>query len=62
MATCDVQVHLSDVMTPQSFSNLVTTLIKYLIYEKQLIPYPYDRMKLYIEKYKELNVSTYIVD
>lgn len=42
-------------MTPQSFSSLITTLIKYLVYEKQLIPYPYDRLKLYMQKYKELN-------
>lgn len=56
-ATCDVNVHLSDVMTPQSFSTVVATLIKYLVYEKQLIPYPYDRLKLYVEKYNELNVQ-----
>ncbi|VVC41299.1 Mad1/Cdc20-bound-Mad2 binding protein [Cinara cedri] len=55
MSICDVCVHLSDLMTPQSFTSLVTTLIKYLIYEKQLIPYPYDRLKLYIKKYKEMN-------
>jgi len=55
MATCDVCVHLSDIMTPQSFSSLIQTLIKYLVYEKQLIPYPYDRLKLYVQKYKELN-------
>lgn len=57
MATCDVCVHLSDIMTPQSFSSVVTTLIKYLVYEKQLIPYPYDRLKLYIKKYEELNLE-----
>lgn len=55
MTTCDVCVHLSDIMTPQSFSSLIQTLIKYLVYEKQLIPYPYDRLKLYVQKYKELN-------
>lgn len=55
MSSCDVSIHLSDIMTPRSFSSLVTTLIKYLMYEKQLIPYPYDRLKLYIKKYKELN-------
>lgn len=57
MATCNVDVHLSDIMTPQSFSNLIATLIKYLIYEKQLIPYPYDRMKLYLEKYKNVSIK-----
>lgn len=57
MASCDICVNLSDIITPQSFSSLVTTLIKYLIYEKQLIPYPYDRLKLYIKKYKELNIE-----
>lgn len=61
MSTCDICVHLSDIMTPQSFTNLVTTLIKYLIYEKQLIPYPYDRLKLYIKKYKELNLGVNII-
>lgn len=57
MATCDVRVNLSDIMTPKSFSSLLTTLIKYLVYEKQLIPYPYDRLKLYIKKYNELNIE-----
>lgn len=57
MAVCDVCVNLSDIMTPQSFSSLVTTLIKYLVYEKQLIPYPYDRLKLYVKKYNELNME-----
>jgi len=52
-----VNVHLSDIMTPQSFSTVIATLIKYLVYEKQLIPYPYDRMKLYVEKYNKLNVE-----
>lgn len=57
MATCDVCVNMSDIMTPQSFSSLVSTLIKYLIYEKQLIPYSYDRLKLFIKKYQELNIE-----
>ncbi|XP_050529914.1 uncharacterized protein LOC126899259 [Daktulosphaira vitifoliae] len=57
MATCDVCVHLSDIMTPQSFTTLITTLMKYLVYEKQLIPYPYDRLKLYVKKYNELNLE-----
>ncbi|XP_050435028.1 uncharacterized protein LOC126842186 isoform X2 [Adelges cooleyi] len=57
MATCDVCVHLSDIMTPRSFSTLLTTLMKYLVYEKQLIPYPYDRLKLYVKKYNELQLE-----
>lgn len=61
MATCDICVNMSDIMTPQSFSSLVTTLIKYVVYEKQLIPYPYDRLKLYIKKYKELNLKVSVI-
>lgn len=61
IGACDVCVRLSDIITPQSFRSLVTTLIKYLIYEKQLIPYPYDRLKLYMSKYKEMNSEVSII-
>lgn len=55
MTTCDICINLSDIMTPRSFSSLVNTLLKYLVYEKQLIPYPYERLKFFIQKYNELN-------
>lgn len=45
-------VEVNDVITPLSCSAMVIEFIKYIVYQKQLIPYPYERLKMYVDRRK----------
>uniref|UniRef100_A0A1B6M2I9 Uncharacterized protein n=1 Tax=Graphocephala atropunctata TaxID=36148 RepID=A0A1B6M2I9_9HEMI len=46
-------VKLTDLITPKSCSIYIAELIKYIIFTKQQIPYPYERLKMYVMKRRE---------
>lgn len=46
----EFNVEINDIITPLSCSAMVIEFIKYIIYQKQLIPYPYERLKMYVDK------------
>lgn len=49
----ELKISLTDIVTPKTFSALIGELIKYLIYHRQQIPYPYERLKYYIKRRRE---------
>lgn len=51
--TVEFKVEMNDVITPLSCSTMINEFIKYVIYQKQLIPYPYERLKMYVSKRKK---------
>jgi Protein of unknown function (DUF1135). len=54
----NLDIALNDsVITPKSCILLVTELIKYIIYQKQIIPYPYETLKFYVSKRRNLDNS-----
>lgn len=59
----ELKIDLADIVTPKSCSAIIAELIKYIVYSKQQIPYPYERLKYYIKRRKEtqkqLDVSYY---
>jgi len=46
-------IEITDIFTPKSCSSFIAELIKYIAYNKEQIPYPYDRLKLYVLKRRE---------
>lgn len=50
----NIEINLSDILTRTSCAVLVCELIKYLIYQREQIPYTYERLKYLITKRKEL--------
>ncbi|KAG8323664.1 hypothetical protein J6590_001407 [Homalodisca vitripennis] len=46
-------VALTDIITPKSCSSYIAELIKYIVFNKQQIPYPYERLKLFVLKRRE---------
>uniref|UniRef100_A0A8D8WXY6 MAD2L1-binding protein n=1 Tax=Cacopsylla melanoneura TaxID=428564 RepID=A0A8D8WXY6_9HEMI len=50
-----LDISLGDsIITHKSCSLMVTELVKYIIHQKQLIPYPYEVLKYYVNKRKDL--------
>lgn len=50
----ELKINLTDIVTPKTFSALIGELIKYLIYHRQQIPYPYERLRYYIKRRREM--------
>lgn len=50
----EFNVEVNDIITPSSCSSMVIEFIKCIIYQKQLIPYNYERLKMYVPKGKTL--------
>ncbi|XP_065211823.1 uncharacterized protein LOC135839635 [Planococcus citri] len=46
----EFNVEVNDIITPSSCSSMVIEFIKYIIYQKQLIPYNYERLKMYVPR------------
>lgn len=55
---------LTDIITPKSCSSYIAEIIKYVAYTKQQIPYPYERLKMFVlrrrERQKTREVSSII--
>lgn len=49
----ECRVEVNDIITPMTCSAMVIEFIKYIIYQKQLIPYPYERLKMYVDMRKK---------
>lgn len=49
----EIKVEVNDVITPLSCSSMIIEFIKYVIYQKQLIPYPYERLKMCVNERKK---------
>ena len=52
---CDralVDIQLEEYLTSSSCSKVVNEIIKYLAYQKQQIPYPFEQLKLLVNKNK----------
>lgn len=46
-------IELTDIITPKSCSSFIAELIKYLAYNKQQIPFPFERLKMFVLKRRE---------
>lgn len=57
-------IELTDIITPKSCSSYIAEIIKYVAYTKQQIPYPYERLKMFVlrrrERQKTREVSSII--
>lgn len=57
-------LELTDIITPKSCSSYIAEIIKYVAYTKQQIPYPYERLKMFVlrrrERQKTREVSSII--
>lgn len=49
-----VNVDISDVMSPQTCGLILIEIIKYLVHQKQQIPFTYDRLKDMVSKKREI--------
>lgn len=54
----ELVVNVNDIITPTSCAKMIIELIKFIIYQTELIPYPYERLKMCINKHKELELIT----
>ncbi|XP_054263811.1 MAD2L1-binding protein-like isoform X3 [Macrosteles quadrilineatus] len=45
-----IEITLTDLITPKSCSMFVAELIKFIVFSKQQIPYPYERLKMFVTK------------
>lgn len=50
----EFKIKIDDIITPFSCSAMVIEFIKYVIYQKQLIPYPYERLKMYVNRRRKM--------
>lgn len=59
-----VGLELTDIITPKTCSSYIAEIIKYVAYTKQQIPYPYERLKMFVlrrrERQKTREVSSII--
>lgn len=58
----ELVVNVNDIITPTSCAKMIIELIKFIIYQTELIPYPYERLKMCINKHKELELITVSMD
>uniref|UniRef100_A0A1B6DUJ5 MAD2L1-binding protein n=1 Tax=Clastoptera arizonana TaxID=38151 RepID=A0A1B6DUJ5_9HEMI len=58
----EIKIVLEDIVTPKACSVIIAEIIKYIVYSKQQIPYPYERLKYYIKKRKDLQKPKNVSD
>lgn len=48
-----LSIEITDIITPKSCSCFIAELIKYVVYNKDQIPYPFEHLKRFVLKRRE---------